>query len=120
MYSRGAYAPSKRSLRRLAHVDLGDAEALPVGEYRQEAVLVPVERDLFQHAALHGAGVAPQVAEAQARHAAHDAVEGAAPQALEEPSCARRAVADRQIGRGRARHELRDLAALDLMVGRQR
>ena len=40
--------------RRLTHVDLGNAEALPVRQHRQEPVLIAVQRNFLEHATVYG------------------------------------------------------------------
>ena len=119
-YSRGAIRPSKRSLRRLPHVDLADAEALAVREHRQEAMLVAVQRDLLEHAASHGARAAAEVAIALPGDACDErrGTRCAAP--VRAAAGARPAMADRHVGAARARARACRSRRLDLVIGRQR
>ena len=107
-------------LRRLPDVDFLDAESLAIGEHRQETVLVAVQRDFFQHLALHGARVAAEIAQPQPRDARYEAVKSAAAQLPEPPACARPAVRDRDVGSIADRvHQLADLGRVDLIIGGQ-
>src|SRR6185312_4449294 len=86
----------------------------------QEAVLVAVEVDFLQHPALHRPGAAAQVVEPLPRHRGEETVEEIAPPRLESAAGARPAPPDREVGNTERPHELADLAATHLLVGRQR
>ena len=106
-------------LRGLPDVDLADAEALAVGEDRQEAVLVAVELDLLQHAAVAGAGAAAEVAELEAGNGTEQAVESRAPHPLEGAAGPRPATGDCEVAVGECSDQVRQLVGLDLEVRRQ-
>ncbi len=80
--------------RRLLKIDLDHAETQSVGQHRQEAVLISIERDLFQDAPLHRARATAQIVEPLARDRGNDPMEGVPAHPLESPSGARPATAD--------------------------
>src|ERR1044071_6114541 len=59
----------------LPHVDLDDAEALTVREHGQEAMLVAVQGNLFEHTPIERTGTAAEIAIALPRHLRQCAVE---------------------------------------------
>ena len=100
----------------LAHCHFLDPESLPVGQQGQEPVLVAVELDLFQHAAVEGAGVAAEVVVVQTRELAHQAMEGAAAHALERAAGARPAPTDGHAVGFRGLDQLADVGDVDLLI----
>jgi len=107
-------------LRRLPHRHLVDAEAEPHREDRQEAMLIAVQIDLFQHLAMHRAYAATEIAQARAGDEVDETVECRAPHAVERVAIARPPIADRHIGGAQPCEQLANVARLDLWIGGQR
>jgi len=107
-------------LRRLPHRHLADAETEPQREDRQEAMLVAVEIDFFEHLPPHRARAAAEIAQPRAGHPVDEAMESRASHASERIAVPRRAIADGHVGRAQSSEELANVGRLDLRVRRQR
>jgi len=112
--------PRVAILRRLPHRHLADAETEAHREDRQEAVLIAVQIDFFQHLAPHRARAATQVAQSRAGDPVDESMEGRAAEAVERIAEARRAIADRHVGSAQSREQLANVGRLDLRIGGQR
>jgi len=107
-------------LRGLPHWHLADAEAEPHREYRQEAMLLAVQVELFEHLASHRARAATEIAQPCASHPVDEAMESRTPHPIERIAISRRAIADRHVGSAQRREQFADISRVDLRIGRQR
>ena len=105
---------------RLADVRLDHAEPLPMGQHGEKAVLIPIEVDLLDHAPLHGARPAAQIAQPEAGHRAYRPMKHRPTQRFEPAAAPRPTTSDGDIAGGECIHEGGDVAAFNLVVTRQR